>query len=266
MTEDDFLELDGESLESSMIDRKQIEYTDNDFDLISFDRKVLDKERQNLSRDDIIKIIQSESPELIELLNEFEEKSSILRNTVTPLLEKARQKNLIHNPAMKFISIKHQTLVHYLINISFYLALKSFGTQHLREHPVIDALVKLNKTLEAKNAAKEQRKEQFEMEHSKNKVVYEDIIPEGAKRQINYQILKNKGLTPHRKKEQRNPRVKHRNKYEKARKKIKSIKRVISQQEGSYGGEKTGIKTGLSRSINNNSPQFLMTMRNIIIF
>ncbi|CAG8778033.1 4960_t:CDS:2, partial [Gigaspora rosea] len=437
MSEDDFLDIDNKSLEPKMVDRKQIECTDNDFDLMSFDREVLNKERLNLSRDDVTKIIQSESPELIELLNEFKEKSSILWNTVTPLLEKARQKNLINDPAMKFISIKHQTLVHYLMNISFYLALKSFGAQHLRKHPVIDALEKLrmtwnklerlerniggiiesfvnqieqtdqvsisdvsvtkfaneskneqhtdiqcrkkskhkkakktnkemdvvetslqlqsvanadkdnetsnlqppvpiveekfvslkktkhkrkrklakrenailqsgdtdipykdntrtsikniiadsqmnintdldeedwndydknmaadldneedptdfyNMVKEAKKVTKEQRNKQFEMEHYKNKITYEDdnVVPEGAKRQINYQILKNKGLTPHRKKEQRNPRVKHRNKYEKAKKKIKSIKRVFSQQEGSYGGEKTGIKTGLSRSI-----------------
>ncbi|CAG8776429.1 32448_t:CDS:10 [Gigaspora margarita] len=461
MSEDDFLDIDNKSLEPKMVDRKQIECTDNDFDLMSFDREVLDKERLNLSRDDVAKIVQSESPELIELLNEFKEKSSILWNTVTPLLEKARQKNLIDDPAMKFISIKHQTLVHYLMNISFYLALKSFGAQHLRKHPVIDALEKLrmtwnklerlerniggfiesfvnqieqadqvsisdvsvtkfaseskgeqhtdiqcrkkskhkkskktnkemdivetspqlqsvanadkdnetsnlqppvpiveekfvslkktkhkrkrdptdfgdldvldeidadekahkkkslrhyasiidqsgdtdipykdntrtsiknitadsqmninadldeedwndydknmaadldneedptdfyNMVKEAKKATKEQRNKQFELEHYKNKITYDDnnVVPEGAKRQINYQILKNKGLTPHRKKEQRNPRVKHRNKYEKAKKKIKSIKRVFSQQEGSYGGEKTGIKTGLSRSI-----------------
>ncbi|CAG8462885.1 8584_t:CDS:2 [Scutellospora calospora] len=285
MTEDDFLEIDGELLESKTIDRKPIDYAD-DFDLMSFDGEVLDKERKDLSRDGITKIIKPESPELIELLTEFKEKSSILWNTITPLLDKARQKNLIHDPAMKFISIKHQILVHYLINISFYLALKSSGTQNLREHPVIDVLVKFKMTLnklerlecnigafigsfvnkleqadqadvsevkinESKNEEQLMKQlKQIETEYHNNKNVNEDsIITEGAKRQINYQILKNKGLTPYRKKEQRNPRVKHRNRYEKAKKKIKSIKRVFSQQEGSYGGEKTGIKTGLSRSI-----------------
>lgn len=43
------------------------------------------------------------------------------------------------------------------------------------------------------------------------------IINDEGKRAITYQIAKNKGLTPHRKKEQRNPRVKHRNKYRKAK-------------------------------------------------
>ncbi|CAG8451367.1 13614_t:CDS:10 [Acaulospora colombiana] len=97
----------------------------------------------------------------------------------------------------------------------------------------------------AKKAAKEKT-----IQSEKSEIIYEDeTLPDGAKRQINYQILKNKGLTPRRKKEQRNPRVKHRSKYEKAKKKIKSFKRVFTQLEGSYGGEKTGIKTDLSRSI-----------------
>jgi U3 small nucleolar RNA-associated protein 3 len=52
-----------------------------------------------------------------------------------------------------------------------------------------------------------------ESEPEKDKAVEE----EEGKRGITYQIAKNKGLTPHRKKEQRNPRVKHRNKYRRAR-------------------------------------------------
>lgn len=47
-----------------------------------------------------------------------------------------------------------------------------------------------------------------------------------AKRAITYKMAKNKGLTPHRKKEQRNPRVKHRNKFRKA--KIRRKGAVIS--------------------------------------
>ncbi len=39
---------------------------------------------------------------------------------------------------------------------------------------------------------------------------------EDAKRGLTYQIARNKGLMPRRKKEQRNPRVRHRKKYQKA--------------------------------------------------
>lgn len=71
-----------------------------------------------------------------------------------------------------------------------------------------------------------------------------------GKRAINYQILKNKGLTPHRKKEFRNSRVKKRMQYEKAKKKLSSIRQVYKgDAKGPYEGEKTGIKKNLSRSV-----------------
>ena len=79
----------------------------------------------------------------------------------------------------------------------------------------------------------------------------QENIDDDGKRAINYQILKNKGLTPHRKKEYRNARVKKRKQYEKAQKKLKSVRQVYDSNKSSapYGGETTGIKKGLSRSV-----------------
>lgn len=60
-------------------------------------------------------------------------------------------------------------------------------------------------------------------------------------------------LTPHRKKSVRNPRVKKKEKYKEKQKKLKSMKQVFdkgaaAKGSASYGGELTGIKSGLVRS------------------
>jgi len=57
-------------------------------------------------------------------------------------------------------------------------------------------------------------------------------------------ILKNRGLTPHRSKSVRNPRVKKRQKFEKAKKKVSSQRAVYKGGIGDaahYQGEKSGI-------------------------
>jgi U3 small nucleolar RNA-associated protein 3 len=75
-------------------------------------------------------------------------------------------------------------------------------------------------------------------------------MEDDAKRRVDYKILANRGLTPHRKKELRNPRVKHRNKYEAAKKKLKSFRAVAVDRSklGMYQGEVTGIKSDVARS------------------
>lgn len=85
------------------------------------------------------------------------------------------------------------------------------------------------------------------------RVVEEEIIGEDGRRMISYQIAKNKGLTPHRKKSVRNPRVKKKEKYKEKQKKLKSMKPVFDSKNAgmgraNYGGELTGIKKGLVRS------------------
>lgn len=78
-----------------------------------------------------------------------------------------------------------------------------------------------------------------------------DLINDDEKRMASWKILTNKGLTPHRKKENRNPRVKKRKKYEKAIKKLSSFRAVAVDKSvaGPYGGERTGIRRNLTRSI-----------------
>ena len=80
--------------------------------------------------------------------------------------------------------------------------------------------------------------------------VQEEIGPDG-KRAITYQIEKNKGLTPKRNKDARNPRVKKRKKFDKKQKKLSSIRPVYKggESRGGYGGELTGIKKNLVKSV-----------------
>ncbi|XP_047991534.1 something about silencing protein 10 [Leguminivora glycinivorella] len=78
----------------------------------------------------------------------------------------------------------------------------------------------------------------------------QEIVPvDGDKREITYQIAKNKGLTPHRKREQRNPRVKHKLKYRKAKIRRKGAVRTPRTEVARYAGEASGIKANVKKSI-----------------
>jgi Sas10 C-terminal domain. len=78
----------------------------------------------------------------------------------------------------------------------------------------------------------------------------EEVGADG-KRAITYQIEKNKGLMQKRNKDARNPRVKKRKKYEEKKKKLGSIRQIYKggESRGGYGGELTGIKKNLVKSV-----------------
>lgn len=72
---------------------------------------------------------------------------------------------------------------------------------------------------------------------------------EDEKRGITYQISKNKGLTAYRRKELRNPRVKNRMKFRKAKIRRKGQVREPRTELRRYGGEASGIRAGVIKSI-----------------
>ena len=76
--------------------------------------------------------------------------------------------------------------------------------------------------------------------------------PEGEdddKRGITYQMFKNKGLAPKRNKDQRNPRVKHRHKFEKAKVRRKGQVRSIRTETKRYSGESSGINMRVKKGV-----------------
>ena len=103
-----------------------------------------------------------------------------------------------------------------------------------------------------KKADKSARAEAYAEAARQGAQVYEEEqVGADGKRRITYAIEKNKGLQPKRKKEVRNPRVKKRKKYDEKMKKLGSMRQVYKggKGRGGYGGEATGIKTNLVKSI-----------------
>jgi U3 small nucleolar RNA-associated protein 3 len=99
-----------------------------------------------------------------------------------------------------------------------------------------------------------QKKSQARKEFKKNLYAVAPKYPgmdaeiEGE-RAVGNMIMKNRGLVAHKNKINRNPRVKKREQYRKALIKRKGAVREVRTDEGhKYGGETTGIKSGLSRS------------------
>lgn len=77
----------------------------------------------------------------------------------------------------------------------------------------------------------------------------EDDTISGA-REINQAIEKNRGLTPHRRKDLKNPRKKHRIKFAEANVRRKGqVQEVKTGAAGYYAGEATGIKSKVSKSV-----------------
>lgn len=77
----------------------------------------------------------------------------------------------------------------------------------------------------------------------------DDQEDQDSRRPINMAMMKNRGLTPYKKKVYRNPRVKHKLKYQKAMSKRRRNVREVQSETHRYSGETSGIKTSTIKSV-----------------
>ncbi|CAM4732044.1 hypothetical protein PO909_020419 [Leuciscus waleckii] len=266
------------------------------------------KDLKTMSLKEKLKLLKKESPELLELIQDFKAKLTELRDEVQPLVEMVKDGRIPPGKGAKYLITKQQLYLNYCTNISFYLVLKAKRIP-AHNHPVIERLLTYRNLInelgavdarlapqlrqlllgeqqdrtarrsagskhakvskEAKlegeemsdsdeeanlrfyNAIAERQKlkrKKIEMQNEEGLVEKEQMEGD-AKRRITYQMSKNKGLTPKRKKIDRNPRVKHREKFRRAQIRRKGQVREVRREETRYSGEWSGIRAGVKRSV-----------------
>lgn len=110
-----------------------------------------------------------------------------------------------------------------------------------------DILKRKNKSKDKKQVKRVKFADSMETHEFNENIDDED--EDNEKRAITYEMSKNRGLTPKRKKELRNPRVKHRMKYRKAKIRRKGQVREPRKEVTKYAGEISGIKSRVVKSI-----------------
>ncbi|KAJ3026426.1 UNVERIFIED_CONTAM: hypothetical protein HDU68_005663 [Siphonaria sp. JEL0065] len=118
-----------------------------------------------------------------------------------------------------------------------------------------EALAYYNSVANSKKARRDAKEDKFQAYKKtlEGDLLYDDndMSEPGHKRSTGWTIDANKGLTPRRKKEDRNGRVKIKNKFANKLKKLGSVKAIVKDKSklGAYRGEQTGIKSNLAKSV-----------------
>lgn len=107
--------------------------------------EVVERNLDSLSREEKLRIVSEESPELVGLLEEFKTHSTEIE-LLEPLMNKLEQKQTISEGG-RFLQYKYSLLVQYCMYVAFYLRLKARGIS-VKDHPVIEELLRLRQVLE----------------------------------------------------------------------------------------------------------------------
>eukprot|EP00871_Galdieria_phlegrea_P001333 jgi/Galph1/21/GphlegSOOS_G4810.1 len=101
-----------------------------------------------LTEEEKMRIIEKDSPELLKLQQEFQEKVEELFSYLKPTLDDMKKHKKDANwKGLNFLELKYHVLLNYCIHISFFMLLKAKGIS-VKDHPVIDQLIELRVVME----------------------------------------------------------------------------------------------------------------------
>jgi len=158
--------------------------------------------------------------------------------------------------------------IDFCMNIVMYLILKISHEPDVHNHPVTKRLLDYQLLMQQLGSAEREMKTRSKsLKHqvavsaslemlATSSDEEEESVTETAedetdvgRRTITDQIQRNRGLTPHRKKEYKNPRVKHRLKYRKAVIRRRGQIRPVRNELSAYAGETSGIRAAVKRGV-----------------
>eukprot|EP00937_MAST-01D_sp_MAST-1D-sp2_P002259 g2259.t1 len=100
-----------------------------------------------MSKEDKLQIVLSDSPELVDLLQDLKEKMGEVQDQIEPLLARVGAGQLPTGGGLSYLEVKHQLLLNYCVNVVFYLLLKARG-KSVQRHPVVTQLVEMRAIME----------------------------------------------------------------------------------------------------------------------
>ena len=254
-------ELDDDQLEEKEALKLQKELVgemdEDDFGLVALqkshkeesgDLEKIERNIEGMKQSEKLEMLQQESPELMMLIEELKQR-----------MEWSKKKMAKQAELSKMEKLELRLCLDYCVTLNFYLYLK-LRREDITNHPVIERIRFYNEAFKSLNLGKKVKplksfpdddsimqavKNSEDVEMQKD----EEEEEEDGRRAINKTIEKNRGLTPKRKKENKNPRVKHRKKFQKALKRRTGQVRPVRREIAPYQGEISGIRSGIKKGI-----------------
>jgi len=206
-------------------------------------------------------LIRNTSPDLMPVISRYKSLLSVCSNALS-------------RSHVSSSDLKANLSIDFCMNIGMYLILKILREPDVHNHPVTQRLLDYQLLMQQLTSAEDESKRYAKVK-GKSPAVQHAVVPtlsnkmsanssdeeeENAnettkdtadigRRTITDQILRNRGLTPHRKKEYKNPRVKHRLKYRKAVIRRRGQIRPVRNELTAYAGETSGIRAAVKRGV-----------------